>query len=176
MHTGLIPGGRRSVVAMLALSTRRDSPSVKTTMTRWRAAGAKKLRVWTAPSAASVVPIVWKYAVGGGCWAVIACSSVGRNASSSALGSRCGSVRSVSDAMPTGTSGNARRRLSASTFARSSRLAPVVPDASIEREMSKTKITSASARTRWLRLRAKTGCAAASPTRIATVTTAAAVV
>ncbi len=78
-----------------------------------------------APSAASVVPSVWKYAMGGGCWAVIACSSVRRNASSSALGSRCGSVLSVSDAMPTGTSGNARRRLSASTFARSSLLAPV---------------------------------------------------
>ena len=50
-------------------------------------------------------------------------SSVASNTSASVLGKRCGSTRSVSEAIPTGTSGRDARSVVAAAFARSMRVA-----------------------------------------------------
>ena len=87
-------------------------------------------------------------------------------------GKRCGSIRSVSEAMPTGTSESDERSTDA-TFARAMRVGdPVSRRASIERETSTTTKTSASVRVRSVVDRSSTGWAAAAPRRAPAASTA----
>ena len=101
-----------------------------------------------AASESKLVAVVMKLDRGGGCSMSSARATVARKASASALGKRCGSVRSVSEATPTGISGSALRSLMAAAFARPRRIVSPSPErASIEREMSITTYASASVRT-----------------------------
>src|SRR4029079_5068303 len=98
---------------------------------------------------------------------------VARKTSWSALGNRCGSTRFVIDAMPNFTSGSDARSCWAARFARSMRIWPCRPcRASIERVTSRTTYASASDRTFRSDVRSTSGCAAASPSRTPTATTA----
>jgi hypothetical protein len=75
-------------------------------------------------------------------------SRVDLNGGSSADGKRWGSMRFVSEAMPTGMSGSASRTARASRRARSTRVAEAtVADASMERDVSITTYASAPCRT-----------------------------
>src|SRR5687767_9326171 len=101
-------------------------------------------------------------------------SSVPRKVARSATGKRCGSVRSVSEAIPAGTSARARRKRSAIACARSRRVAPARSGAAaIERDVSSTNSTSASERTSVDPPRSTTGWAAARPRRSGAATRAA---
>ena len=102
----------------------RLSPSVNTTSSLFFALGEKNPCVATAPRASSLVTRERSCSTGGGRSIPIDWASVALNTFSFELGKRYGSVRSVTDASPTGIDGSAFRRRSASTFARSSRVAP----------------------------------------------------
>ena len=78
-----------------------------TTITRRRAVGEKKPWEATAESASRFVTRVRNVCTGGGRSIPIDFSRVAPNTSASALGKRCGSVRSVTEASPTGTDGTA---------------------------------------------------------------------
>jgi hypothetical protein len=94
-----------------------------------------------APSAANVVAFT-PLLSGGGCSMATARRTVSSNARTSATGSRSGSTRSVSVAMPEGTCGSAARSRTAAALARSSRVGDRgADDASIDRETSTTKST-----------------------------------
>ena len=114
------------------------------------------------------VAVETKDPCGGGRSIPIERRSVATKTSSSMLGKRCGRTRSVNEAIPNGTSGNAVRKRIAASFARSYRIAARgLARASIDRDVSRTTIASASARTRRSDVHSTRGCAAARPSRSA---------
>ncbi len=125
--------------------------------------GSKKFWVPSDPSAPSDVARTFEL-TGGGSSILTAWSSVCWNTLRSGFGKRFGTTRSVSMAIPAGTSGTASRSASASFFARANRVGdPGARDASIDREVSRTKNTWASVRTRALSVDRSAGCIAARP-------------
>ena len=142
---------------------------------RFRAEGEKKPRSGTPASAFSWVARVEKKSAGGGRSIPIDFASVERKTVSSTVGKRCGSSRSVSERIPTGTPGSRARSCSASAWTRSSRVGePERDEASIDRETSATTNTSASVRSSIVRVVSTIGCIAASPSRHGTAASAAA--
>ena len=128
----------------------------------------------TAESASRLVTRVANVCTGGGRSIPIDFASVARNTSWSALGKRCGSVRSVTEARPTGTEGRRSSTEAAIAFARAIRGGePGVALASIERVVSMTTNASASVRTRCFSSNERTGCIAARPSDAAAARTAA---
>src|SRR5262245_11640462 len=96
-------------------------------------------------------------------------STVLTNVALSMLGKRCGSIRFVSEAIPTGMSASCRRTFSAAARERSSRFGALAASAaSIDREVSKIMNASASARTDRCSLDSRTGWAAAAASRMGT--------
>ena len=111
---------------------------------------------------------------GGGRSIPTARSTVASNAAVSAFGSRFGSARSVSVPTPAGTSAIAARRRTAARRARARRLgSPGPAEASIDRDVSRTNIASASVRTFAVLGARSAGCATASPSSTGTATSAA---
>ena len=161
---------------MLSTGNGCDSPSVSTTAIRVRASGAKKRAVARSPRAASEVPLPPMFSAGGGRWTAIASRSVTSKSARSSVGNRCGSTRSVSDAIPTAAVGVVSRSLFAIAFARSKRVgAPAADAASIDRDVSITMNTSASRGTFDASWDATTGWAAASASKPIESTSAASV-
>ena len=122
------------------------SASVNSTTSR-RSALPKKFRVGTAASAPNRVARTFPASDEAGRSTPSASWSVELNESRLAVGKSSGSVRSVIDAIPTGTVDSSSRIRSAAERARSKRASPPASsDASIEREVSRTKNASASDR------------------------------
>ena len=112
------PGGRRNAAAIFAPAIGTLSPSVITKISRLRAVGVKKRRLTIDSSAASRVAVETNEPCGGGRSMPSDLFSVAAKTSSSGLGKRCGRTRSVKEAIPTGTSGNAARKRRAASVAR----------------------------------------------------------
>ena len=140
---------RSSAAAVRSTGNGCDSPSVSTTAIRVRASGAKKRAVARSPSAPSDVPLPPMFSAGGGRWTAIASRSVTSKSARSSVGKRCGSTRSVSEAIPTAAVGSrVAQRLRDRRRALEARRRPGVRvDASIDRDVSITTNTSASRRT-----------------------------
>ena len=103
------------------MSTGSLSASVTTTTARWRLSGAKKFNVGMATSAVRFVPV--RPAPTGMGWpGRIVRVIVLLKAARSGDGKRCGSTRSFTDAMPTGTPGSSARTSSAARRARAIRV------------------------------------------------------
>ena len=140
------------------------SPSVRTTTSSLSRLRSEVALAANRRQRVELVAVVTRLDLGGGRSMPTDRSSVALNTSLSTPGKRCGSVRSVSEAMPTGTSGMDARSSDANTFARAIRVGdPASWRASMEREMSTTTKTSASVRVRSVDVRCSTGCAAAAP-------------
>ncbi len=140
---------------------------MKTTSRRRFAAGEKKCDVTTGTRAEKLNarPSLYGW-LGGGSSMPTDCVNVCAKSAGSVVGMRSGSVRSVSDAMPTGTSPRTPRSFRAIRFARTSREGcPGPADASIDRDVSITKNACALPRSFTSCRRTTTGCAAATPTR-----------
>ena len=149
------------------------SPSVKTTTSRLRAVGEKKLSVAMRATDPRVVIRTLNPSVGGGRSIPITLCTVTSNVSESGVGNRCGSARSVIDAMPTGMSVSSLRRRIASACARSNLVGEPTPaDAFIDSDVSSTNHASASVRMRWCERVTSVGCVAARPNDAATIATA----